>query len=322
MKILIVGSIQGDGSYEEEALCLALKEELLDQNHTVDCFFLPYERNILALPEQILAYQLLQVGHCDCLITIGYPACMLKHHNKVSYLLQMEPMLGEYWDSAYGILANRQYSDLLQWVWKTERQALGEARKVLTVSKLLAKDLNERYGLTCQTAVYPPLECEAKENEEPGGYVLCESSLLPWQRAERIVEVAVLQPDCRIHLHVPNAMKDYVEYIQNLIQEKHVEQQVKLIFARVGIQDMKQACGVFLPDYQIRRIPNIALCGMKNKKPVIAIHDGGALTEIVPVDNCIEMCDLPQLLKRMKREDTGLSEMVSWERFTKELLNS
>ena len=83
MKILLAGSIQGDGSYEEADLCVLLKHELRDAGHMVDCFFLPYERNILSLPEQLLAYRMLDINSCDLLITVGYPACILRHQNKV-----------------------------------------------------------------------------------------------------------------------------------------------------------------------------------------------------------------------------------------------
>jgi len=101
MKILVAGSVQGDGSYEEETLCNRIKKELEELGYTTDVFLLPYGRNMLSLPEQILAYQLLQINSCELLITVGYPACMLRHHNKVCYLLQTEPMLYEYWDNAY-----------------------------------------------------------------------------------------------------------------------------------------------------------------------------------------------------------------------------
>ena len=123
MKILVAGSIQGDGGYEEAALCGLIAAELRAAGHTVDHFMLPYERNMLALPEQLTAYSLLQINDCDQLITVGYPACVLNHPNKVCYLLQMEPMLAEYWDSQYGVLANRQYSDILQAVMHVNDQA-------------------------------------------------------------------------------------------------------------------------------------------------------------------------------------------------------
>ena len=85
MKILIAGSVIGSEGYEEWALVKALENEL-KKEHEVDTFLLPFSRNFLTLPDQILAYRLLDVHSCDMLITVGYPACMLEHNNKISYL--------------------------------------------------------------------------------------------------------------------------------------------------------------------------------------------------------------------------------------------
>ena len=41
MKILVAGSIQGDGGYEEAALCGLIAAELRAAGHTADHFMLP-----------------------------------------------------------------------------------------------------------------------------------------------------------------------------------------------------------------------------------------------------------------------------------------
>ena len=69
MKILIAASIPANGGYEEEALANALYRQLHELGYEAD-YFLPYENDILSLPEQLLAYRLLKIGSCDELITI------------------------------------------------------------------------------------------------------------------------------------------------------------------------------------------------------------------------------------------------------------
>lgn len=285
MKILIAASIQGDGSYEEEELTKLLEQMLRDQGHTVDYFFLPYERNILSLPDQILAYQLLRIEECDRLITIGYPACMLRHPNKTVYLFQTEPMLAEYWDSAYGVLANYQYSSILLTIRKIEEETFSRAKRVFCSTELLTEDLRVRFGLSCETLLCPPLPCPPlpyKPEEKP--YIACESSLLPWQRWELLREFSRYAP---VHLFVPNSHTVYLESAQRILAREGLEERIQLMRQRCGREELEGAAIVAVTDYQARRIPNLARQAMALGKSVTAMEDSGALCAFLPQENII-----------------------------------
>lgn len=322
MNILIAGSVQGDGSYEEAELCLLLERELRAAGHMVDRFLLPYERNILSLPEQILAYSLLEIHSCDLLITVGYPACVLRHPNKVCYLLQMEPMLAEYWDSPYGVLANLQYSNLLFSVQDSNRSALREAKSVFCCSQLLAEDIQKTYEIQCRILLYPALE-DTGGNDAEQVDVLCESSLLPWQRPELLLELfsaPKTREKRRAKLFVPNAHLIYREQIERLIARNGLSDCVMLVERRATETDVRNAEAVFIPDFRSRRIPNIALEAISCGKPVLCMGDAGAVASLVPAKNQVEEAALPGILIRMTALSAAADKLPNADTFAKELI--
>ena len=318
MKILIAASIQGDGSYEEEELTRLLDQTLRDLGHTVDYFFLPYERNILSLPDQILAYQLLRIEECDQLITIGYPACMLRHPNKTVYLFQTEPMLAEYWDSAYGVLANYQYSSILLTIRKIEEETFSQARRVFCGTELLTEDLRTRFGLSYETLLYPPLPCPSspcKPEEEP--YIACESALLPWQRWELLRELSRYAP---VRLYVPNAHTVYLESAQRILAREGLEDRIRLMQRRCGREELEGAAMVAVTDYQARRISNLARQAMGLEKPVAAMEDSGALCALLPPENIIPSGNIPTAGLRQVRPVKEPASAPDAAKFARELL--
>lgn len=327
MKILIAGSVQGDGGYEEAALCRLLEQELRALGHTTDRFLLPYERNMLSLPDQLLAYSLFQISRCDQLITVGYPACVLRHPNKICYLLQMEPMLAEYWDSGYGVLANRQYSDLLHTVEHINRESLKTARRVCAVSHLLAEDISARYGVTCGELLYPALEDNEEKsdlkNGDSGKYILCETNLLPWQRPELIVRLFSEENsnrDWNVRLFVPNSNVIYREELHRQIRAHALEERLMVYERRARKADFLNAAGIFIPDCQARRLSNAAVSAIQYCKPLLAMQDGGAVSQVLPRHNCLRPEDLPHVFERIHRFETAQCGLPEPKSFAEELL--
>lgn len=283
MRILIAGSVHGDGGYEEEALCGLIAKELKAQGQETDFFLLPYGRNMLSLPDQILAYQLMDASDCDLLVTIGYPACMLKHPNKICYLLQTEPMLFEYWDSAYGVLANRQYANIRAMALEAERGALNSAKKVMCGSDLLQQDLKGRLGIDASTLLYPLLcdtQCSKPAEPSRQPYWLCESTLLPWQRPNEILNLfdrVSSGKEEMLRLFISNSDPIYVTELMRQISLRSWGDRVHVLHQRADMAAYQGSLGILHPEYNSRRISASAVAAMALGKPIVAYEDCGAL---------------------------------------------
>ena len=319
MKILIAASVQGEGGYEEEQLAMLLEREYRAQGHTVDCFFLPYERNMLSLPDQMLAYQLFRIENCELLITVGYPAAMLKHPNKICYLMQTEPMMFEYWDSAYGVIANYQYSMLHYMLLDNERAAFSEAKRIFCCSSLLCSDLRERYGLDSTCLLYPQLLWAAAEDEilETEPYAVCESSLLPWQRWEELLNV---ERTYKIFLFVPNSNPIYLESVRRVVEKAGCGRQLQVLERRCTEGELQRSRFVIVPDYQARKITGLVRGALARRKPVAAWEDCGALSQLLPQSNLLPCEQSDRLTIPRLQPAADLPAWLDGAEFAKELL--
>lgn len=288
MRIIIVGSIQGDGGYEEKEICELLRVQYTKQGHSVEMMFLPYERNILSLPEQLMAYTLMDFSDCDALITVGFPACMLSHKNKICYLLQTEPTIAEYYSTKYGVLQTGQYNGIKSVFTKSMKQALSEAKKVVAASKLLASDLESDYGIEAEAICYTLIEKEGADCEE-GNYYIAESSLLPWQRAELLTDIAEgMDSHAKIRLFVPNSNNIYRECMVQVFSEYKGKAKIEMVFRRPCSADYASAKEMIVTDYFGRRLSNVMVAAMKYDKPLLAPKDAGAALDYIPYSNVME----------------------------------
>lgn len=319
MKILIAASVQGDGGYEEEQLVMLLDRAYRAQGHTVDCFFLPYERNMLSLPDQMLAYQLFRIEGCELLITVGYLAAMLKHPNKICYLMQSEPMMFEYWDSAYGVIANYQYSMLYYMLLDNEKASFSEAKRIFCCSNLLCNDLRDRYGLDSTCLLYPELPWVAADDEvlETEPYAVCESSLLPWQRWEELLKI---EKKYKIFLFVPNSNPIYLESARRVIEKSGCGQQIQVLERRCSKLELQRSQFVIVPDYQARKINGLARGAIAQHKPIVAWHDCGALGQLLPQSNLLSSEESDTLTIPRLQPAADLPAWLDSAEFAKELL--
>lgn len=275
MKILIAGSINEYSSNEEEAIVKLLTEQLRKKGHTVDNFLLPYKPDALTLLDQILAYNMLDVGSAELLITVGYPACTINHHRKIIYLLETAPMLHEYWDSEYGILGNRQYSDILIMLREIERRCFTEAQRLICASGVLSDDLKSRYGLTAQVLEYPVLSPKetAKADDCGEGYFVTESCLLQNSRFLEFTELVKENTDVKVSFFIPSADSAYYESLSRVCQG--LEDRIKIYSGSPSDSVLKESLGYIHFPYEARRPDNILNRCVKLGVPVTVSEDSG-----------------------------------------------
>lgn len=282
MKILIAGSVIGSEGYEEWALVKALENEL-KKEHEVDTFLLPFSRNFLTLPDQILAYRLLDVHSCDMLITVGYPACMLEHNNKISYLFDIVPHYWEYWDSEFGILCNNQYLNIRDMIHKIDTEVLSSAKKIVCNSQILSEDLSARIGIKAETLYCPILDYENNNIEKLTGekYIMSETNLLPFQRPELLIQLMTKLKDIKLKVFIPDTDIVYKETFEKWILEDGLENKIKIIYSKASIEDYKNSLAYIVTDYKMRRISNGIIKGMGNGIPIIYMEDCGGSAELL-----------------------------------------
>lgn len=298
MKILIAGSVNEYSSHEEEAIVRLLADELKRKGHTVDSFLMPYKPNPLILPDQILAISVLDVSCAELLITVGYPACTLNHSNKIVYLLETAPMLHEYRDTEYGVMTNRQYSDILLTVNNIEKRCFSEAKKVLCSSELLSRDLMDRYGITAQMLPYPVLQPKftAKADELGEGYFLAECCLLQNSRFLEFAELCKKNSAKRVCVFVPEADPVYLESLKRTVHSLEIEQNFIIYEGQPLDSVIKNALAYLHFPFDSRRADNILKRCIRIGTPIIAAKDSGYGAELSEVYKSVVLTDFSNIL--------------------------
>jgi glycosyltransferase involved in cell wall biosynthesis len=133
-------------------------------------------------------------GSIDLVIATKFPAYVVRHPNKVVWLLHQfrqayeldGTALGQFGDSA----ADRA---TVQAVRRLDRVALGEARRLFATSRNVAERLERATGLAAEVLPHPPQEL-AYRSEQPEGYVLSVNRLDRSKRIDLLIEAAASDP--------------------------------------------------------------------------------------------------------------------------------
>lgn len=283
MKILIAASAAGTASYEE-MLAKKMYEYLKARGNTADYFLLPYKNNILNLPEQVLAYRLLDVSSADILITIGYPACFLNHPNKYIYLLETAPSIHEYWDSEYGTLGNYQYSQILISINELEAREFANAKKVFCGSKLLCQDLAKRDNIEAELLYIPELFTEnQKENKlkhEKEEYYICETYLPQYSRVFEFCTQLKNEKKFKTFYYIPDADPVYFQALESQMKRCGLKEHVKLFLRHPEHTELLGSKAGLFFDYMARRPNELLMRYISQNIPIVVAEDSGYSAEI------------------------------------------
>lgn len=298
MRILVAASVSGLCSYEE-TLAKEVCADLKNKGYTADYFLLPYKDNVLNLPEQIMSYRMLDLSAADMVITIGYPACFLKHPKKYIYLLETAPSIHEYWDTEYGVLGNYQYSQILVAINQLERNTFEAAEHVFCASKLLQEDLNKRYQILSTVMYMPILPTVKKEGQAMiSDHYICETYLPQYSRMYDFVKQYNKSGiKDKFVIYIPYSSDVYKNAIEKIIEQFDLQQQISICEGNADDSVIRNAnAAVFFP-YEMRRPDNFLTRCLQLDIPIVAAKDSGFAKEMCGIENTVAFDSICSKLK-------------------------
>ena len=284
MRVMIAAAVSPFSGREEMHWAQAIVKGLSVKKVEVDLFMLPIVHNPLLLPEQMTALRLMTVENSsDLLITIGYPAFVLKHARKRVLLFSLAPSLHENFDSEYGILSTPQYHRIRGAVLDAEKKCLSEAEWITCASKSLAEILKADYNLKANTLILDDVfeDGGMGQSLEKGTWVVCESTLEPSERIDLLLSaVAISQVKWKLNIFVPSASDVYRQALQHRIERMALTDRVIVTETPLRMDVLKESCVYIALHINTLRIPESALRSVKLRIPIITASDCGALLEI------------------------------------------
>lgn len=182
-----------------EYLVEGLRDALRERGHSVDVVALPYQWHpVERIPESALAWRMLDISHSngqpvDLVIGTKFPSYMVRHPNKVLWLVHQHRQAYDWYGTPLSDFANtaphRQVRDA---ILRMDRRAIGECRARFTISRNVSARLRRFNGLD-SAPLYPPSRYAGRLRAGPyGDYILSASRLDRAKRLDLLLEAAAL----------------------------------------------------------------------------------------------------------------------------------
>jgi glycosyltransferase involved in cell wall biosynthesis len=216
----------------------------------------------------------------DAVIATKFPSYVIKHPNKVVWLLHQfrqawdldRTELGQFSESAEDRALRRKILEL-------DKVTLGEAKQIFTTSSIVAGRLRDSTGLDAEVLAPPPAPL-AFRTAPSEGFVLSVNRLDRAKRIDLLIEAAALAPDVRIVIAGDGPDR---ERLERLARDRGVDGRATFA-GRVSdeeLADLYARClGVYYApvneDYGL--VPYEAFL---SEKPVVTMTDAGGPLDIV-----------------------------------------
>ncbi len=271
-----------------ELLVSSLEERLKQRGFEVDVLSVPFAWHTR---EQILTsaltWRLLDLSESDgrpidLVIGTKFPSYMVKHPNKVVWLVhqfrQAYELLGTRF-SDFGALAED--PEVIERIREMDRRALGEARRVFTISLNTAGRLERFLGLQGEPLYPPPAIADLLKPGPLGDYVLSVGRLNPMKRTGLLIEAIAASRSGAKCVIVGSGPQE--QELRNKIDQLQVGDRVDL---RGDASDDElaelyaNAMAVYYAPYD-EDYGYVTIEAMLSGKPVVTMEDAGGVLEFV-----------------------------------------
>jgi glycosyltransferase involved in cell wall biosynthesis len=274
-----------------EAHAEGLRDALRAEGHEAEIISIPFKwyppEKIL---DHMLACRLLDVTEAagasiDLLIGLKFPAYLIRHPNKVIWILHQYRTAYNMWDHAL--------SDLINWpngaevrdaIREADRQILPEARAIFANSATVARRLKDFCGIDSTPLYHPPPHEEQFYSAQAGDYLFFPSRLDRLKRQSLILEaLAQTAQGVRVSFAGPVGEPAYDRKLEALAHKLKVHERVEWL-GEVTEEEKRRlyahSLAVVYPpvdeDYGY-----VTLEAMLSSKPVITCTDAGGPLEFV-----------------------------------------
>jgi glycosyltransferase involved in cell wall biosynthesis len=265
-----------------------LADALLEAGHEVDVLRLPFRLSTPGMPARMVGMRMFDVaGEGDRLITIRYPAHLLRHEHKVCWFIHHHRPMYDLWGTPHqdvrGDVEGRTYRSMLH---TADDVALREARRLFTNSEVV-RDRVRRYNGLDPDVLYPPVwQPERFRTDDYGDFVLYPSRINDHKRQWLAVEaMAHVTTPVRLVLAGQYDSPNYAAHLARRISDAGVTDRVEVIGRWVAEDDKvdllaKCLAVAYVPlDEDSYGFPSLE--AHHARKAVVTTSDGGGTLELV-----------------------------------------
>jgi glycosyltransferase involved in cell wall biosynthesis len=271
-----------------EMLMDSLRDELARRGFEVDVVTLPFEwPTRVELLKGCLAWRLVNLTEAagkriDRVIATRFPSYLVKHPNKVVWLVHQLRQIYDLHGTPYSDFADRPRDrEVVETVRDMDRRTLREARAVYTISRNVADRLRRGNQVEAEVLYPPPRLDGSYRAGEFGDYVLAVGRLDPLKRFDLLVR-AMKHTETAVRCRIAGAGAER-EALGELAARLGVAARVELlgwVDDATMVELFAGACGVFFAPYD-EDYGYVTVEAFKAGKPVVTTADSGGVLEFV-----------------------------------------
>ena len=203
-----------------------LETKLRERGHAVETVYIPNTDNPDTLLEQMAAFRCVNLSDAfERVITFRPPAHVVQHPRKVVWFIHHVRIFYDLWNSPY-----RPFPDIAPWralrqqIIAADTNALTEAHRVFSNSRVVADRLSHFNGITAEV-LYPPVLAPERFRSGPyGDEIVCVCRLEHHKRQHLLVEaLAHTRSAVRLRLCGASSNPGYVDSLHEMAHRLAVQ---------------------------------------------------------------------------------------------------
>jgi glycosyltransferase involved in cell wall biosynthesis len=272
-----------------EMLVDSLKDELKARGFEVDVAAIPFHwPTRVELLKGSLAWRLINLDEAggkriDLVIATRFPSYLIKHPNKVVWLIHQLRQAYDLLGTRYSDFTDRQPRDakVLEMIRAMDRRTLSEARAVYTISGNVADRLRRNNQVEAEV-LYPPPKLDPLYHPGPfGDFIFTVGRLDPLKRFDLLVR-AMKHTETPVRCKIAGTGPER-EALSELIVRLGLQEKVELlgwVEDRDVVEHYASCLGVYYAPYD-EDYGYVTVEAFKAAKPVITTADAGGVLEFV-----------------------------------------
>ena len=270
-----------------EACASGLRQALLEHGHEAEIVSIPFKWYPPdEIVRQMLIWEMVDLTEAngktiDLVIALKFPAYLVRHSNKVVWLIHQHRQAYDLWGTEYGDLDGYEGNRVREIIVQADNRSLREARKVFTISQKVSARLL-RYNRISSEPLYPPVTSRERfRGGEYGDYVFCPGRLDALKRQALLIEAMALVKSGAKCLIAGQGGDERA--LRHLIERHRLTRKVEIITSANDEQIADyyaSALAVFFGPFQ-EDFGFVTVESLYSGKPVITLTDSGGTLEFI-----------------------------------------
>jgi glycosyltransferase involved in cell wall biosynthesis len=239
--------------------------------------------------DHILAVRLLDLTEScgepvDLVVGLKFPAYLVRHHNKVLWILHQYKQAYELWGTNFSDLHGRTGAIVREAIIRADNTYIPEAKKIFTNSKTVSERLKRFNNIESMPLYHPPPNHERLYSNNYENYIFYPSRVERIKRQHMAVEaMRYVRGDVKLIIAGAGDSEGYERSLRETIYRLNLQDRIKLL----GYVSDAEKLELYANALSVLFIPYdedygyVTLEAFYSKKPVITCNDAGGPLEFV-----------------------------------------